>query len=154
MIFSDLCLWHIWSMYWNFHVTEIISSQENWILVIFWCNQKSGGNRKILPVTIVKPLTFNNTGVLNGLKIQKIISVTKSVNRKNCGWQFSKLCVFLIVNRKNLTKNNFFSWFRKNVGEYSNHKNLRSIKQFFSEITWFCYKWHVSRWNIVFDYAL
>ena len=100
-----------------------------------------------------KTLTFNNTGVLNGLKIQKIISVTKSVNRKNCGWQFSKLCVFLIVNRKNLTKNNFFSWFRKNVGEYSNHKNLRSNKQFFSEITRFCYKWHVSRWNIIFDYA-
>ena len=56
MFFSELCLWHIWSMYWNFHVIKIIFSPENWILVIFWCNQKSGGNRKILPVTIVKPL--------------------------------------------------------------------------------------------------
>ena len=152
MFFSELCLWHIWSMYWNFHVTKIIFSPENWILVIFWCNLKVRCKPQNFACNHGKPLH------LTIQVCQMVLTFRKSFFDQI--WQPQKLWLtifqamcFLDCQPQKLDENNFFSWFRKNVGEYSIHKNLRSNKQFFSEITRFCYKWHVSRWNIIFDYA-
>ena len=108
IILSDFEIWHILSMFSNFRVTEITIGQENWILVTFSCNVKIKCKPQNFACNHYKTLTFNISGVPNGLNLQKLFHFTKSVNRKNCGWQFPKPSVFFIVNRKNLTKTYFF----------------------------------------------